>query len=149
MVVNFYNSPGERNLLNRSMNLIGTLDSVQITEPCNIETPEIYFAYDPTFLNADYVYIPQFNRYYFRNDLRIENGNFFRFYLESDPLMSFRNNIMASQCVARRSTNRINPQIRDDQVSFKVNPRYVYKELPGGFTPDGNGYCYILTLGGK
>ena len=53
MIVYFYNSPGERNLLNRSMTSVGTLDSVQITEPCNIETPEIFFAYDATFLNAD------------------------------------------------------------------------------------------------
>lgn len=149
MTVNFYNSPGERNLLNRSMSLIKTLNDVQITLPYNIETPDILFNFDASLLATDYVYIPELNRYYFRNDIRIENGSQMRFYLESDPLISFRNSIMASQCVARRSTNRINPQLRDEQVAFKANPRLVYKELPGGFSPDGNGYCYILTLGGK
>ena len=149
MTVHFYNSPGERNLLNRSMALISTLNDVQITLPYNIETPDILFNYNASLLSADYVYIPELGRYYFRNDIKIENGNQMRFFLESDPLTSFKNAILNSQCVARRSSNRINVELQDTQAAFKAAPYYEYKELPGGFSPDGNGYCYILTLGGK
>lgn len=147
--ITLYNSPGERNLLNRSMSSVATLNNVEITEPTNIETPEILIDMNSNYLGVDYVYIQEFSRYYFRNDIRIENGNQFRLFLESDPLMSFRNSILNSQCVARRSTSRINPEIEDTLVSFKDVPSYEYREAATGFTPDGTGECYVLTLGGK
>ena len=149
MTVTLYNSPGERNLLNRTMTKIVDLENVEITEPCNIETPEILIDRNDTYINCDYVYIPAFSRYYFRNDIRIENGNQFRLFLESDPLTSFRSSIMSSRCVARRSTNRINPEIVDNQVVFKTIPKRDYRKAATGFNPTGTGGCYILTLGGK
>ena len=149
MTITLYNSPGERNLLNRPMTLVKAFSNVEVIEPCNIETPEILLNMDSSILNCDYAYIQEFDRYYFRNDLRIENGNQMRFFLESDPLMSFRSNILNSQVVARRSTNRINPEIQDNEMVFKAVPTIDYRECATGFTPDGTGYCYVLTLGGK
>lgn len=149
MEIILYKSPGERNLLNRSMELVATLSNVQINEPANIETPEILLNYNVDYLDVDYVYIEKFKRYYFRNDIRIENGNQMRFILESDPLMSFRSSILNSSCIAKRSSSRINPEIEDTLVSFKDVPYYEYRECATGFTPGGNGACYVLTLGGK
>lgn len=149
MTVTLYKSPGERNLLNRKMTLTKTFSNIEIIEPCNIETPEILLNMDTSLLECDYVYIQEFKRYYFRNDLKIENGNQMRFILESDPLMSFRSSILNSQVVARRSTNRINPELQDHEMAFKSVPTIDYRECATGFTPDGTGHCYVLTLGGK
>lgn len=143
-----YQSPGERNVLNRQLTQIASLDC-EIIEPFDIESPELLINANDSYLNIDYVYISKFGRYYFRNDLRIENGNQFRFLLESDPLMSFKSQILNSQVVAKRSTSRPNPEIVDNMVSFKDIPTYEYRECPTGFTPDGSGECYVLTLGGK
>lgn len=141
-------SPGERNVEYRSYETIATC-SCEITEPFNIETPEILIDRNDDYLSCDYVYIEKFGRYYFRNDIKIENGNQFRFILESDPLMSFRSDIDKSQVVAKRSSSHPNGQIRDDLIVLKNIPKRSTRTFGTGFSPDGNGDCYILTLGGK
>ena len=149
MNVTLYKSPGERNILYREKTLVKDMIGVQLTESVNIETPEILINRDDSIIGFDYAYIPAFNRYYFLNDMRIENGNQFRLLLESDPLESFRSQIDNSETIAKRSTNRGNPEIEDPLVVFKNSPNYRTRKCETGFAPDGNGYCYCLILGGK
>lgn len=148
VTVKLMKSPGERNVEYRSYEDIDTCNC-EVTEPFNIETPEILLDYNDNYLACDYVYIQKFGRYYFRNDIRIENGNQLRLILESDPLMSFKADIDRSQVVAKRSTSHPNGKIRDDLIVLSNIPKRCTKTFGTGFTPDGKGECYILTLGGK
>ena len=149
MTITLYRSPGDRNLLNRSLTLVKTMSTIEMNDVVNIETPEIVIDRDDSIIGFDYAYIEKFARYYFLNDIRIENGNQFRLFLESDPLMSFRSGILSSSCIAKRSTSAINPELEDNQVAFKTIPKKINRKLSVGFTPSASGGCYILTLGGK
>lgn len=149
MTITLYKSPGERNLLNRSLTVVKTMSTIETTDVVNIETPEILIDRDDSVIGFDYAYIPAFSRYYFLNDMRIENGNQFRLFLESDPLMSFKSGILSSSCIAKRSTSHVNPEIEDTLTVFKNIPKMDYRKTQYGFSPDGSGACYILTLGGK
>ena len=149
MTITLYKSPGERNILYRTMTLVKTLSTVQLTDIVNIETPELLINRDDSIIGFDYAYIPDFNRYYFLNDLQIVNGNQFKLFLESDPLESFKAAIDTSEIIAKRSTNRGNLEIEDPLVVFKNEPNYRTRKCATGFAPDGNGYCYCLILGGK
>ena len=151
MTITLYKSPGERNRLSRSMTVVKTLSNAELTDAVNIETPELLIDRDDTIIGFDYVYIQSFGRYYFLNDLQIVNGNQFKLFLESDPLMSFRSGILNSSCIAKRSTSRINPEIEDNQAAFKNIPKRIHFKMANGFTPSGSSssWNYILTLGGK
>ena len=151
MTLTLYNSPGERNLLNRNMAVVGTQKVLSVTDPCRIETPEILLDYDATFINADYAYIDNFSRYYFITDKEIVNGNHIRLFLESDPLMSFKASILSSPCIAKRTSMKTfaNGNIVDDRVTFSKTLIRDPRKAATGFTPNGSGNCYCLTLGGK
>lgn len=149
MTINLYQSPGERNILGRKKTLLKTMSTIEISDTVNLETPEILINRDDTIIGADYAEIPAFNRFYFINSFEIVNGNQFKLYLESDPLESFKASILSSQCIAKRSSNRGNSQIEDPLVVFKDIPVYETRKFATGFSPDGSGACYVLTLGGK
>lgn len=149
MKVHLYNSPGERNLLSRTMTLIASKTAVNTTEVVNIETPDLLIDYAAGYLATNYVYVEEYGRYYFVNDISIVNGNQIRLQLESDPLYSFRSSILGSPCIAKRSTSQPNPGIEDNLSNFKPEPKRIYRHMPGGFSPASSGYTYILTLGGK
>lgn len=149
MIITLYKSPGERNLLNRSLTTVKTMSTIEATDELSIETPTILIDRDDSIIGFDYAYIQEFNRYYFLTGLNIVNGNQFRLELTVDPLMSFRSQILASQCIAKRSTSNINPEIEDNQVVFKAAPKRINRKMSIGFSPSSSGGCYILTLGGK
>ena len=149
MNVTLYSSPGERNIIGRSKTLIKSMTSVQATEIMSVETPDILLDADSSIIGADYAYIGELGRYYFINSLEIVNGNQYRLALESDPLESFKASILSSQAIAKRSSNKGNPEIEDPLMVFKNIPKYVTRKCPTGFAPDGNGSCYALILGGK
>lgn len=149
MTITLYKSPGERNLLNRSLTIVKTMNTIEATDEINIESPTVLIDRDDSIIGFDYAYIPAFNRYYFLTGLNIVNGNQFRLELTVDPLMSFRNQILNSQCIAKRSTSNINQEIEDNQVVFKATPKRINRKMTIGFTPSSSGGCYILTLGGK
>lgn len=149
MILRLYKSPGEDNLLNRSMTLIAEINTIDTPFPVDIETPELLISYSESYLEADYFYIPKYKRYYFRREITVENGFQIRLQLESDPLMSFRSGILGSPCIAKRSSSNINPELEDNQVAFKCVPKRIYRRMPGGFNPTANGGTYVLTLGGK
>lgn len=149
LTINLYNSPGERNILGRAKTLVKAYVNIEITDACNMETPEVLLERDDSIIGFDYAEIPAFGRFYFLNSFEIVNGNQFKLYLESDPLESFKSSILSSQVIAKRSTNRGNSEIEDPLVVFKNIPRYETRKCPTGFAPTGSGHCYVLTLGGK
>lgn len=149
MTITLYRSPGERNRLSRSMTVVKTMNAVEATESINVSNPEVLINRDDSIIGFDYAYIPAFNRYYFLNDMEVVNGQQFKLYLESDPLMSFRDAIFNSSCVAKRSTSSPNMNIVDDLVAFKPIPERKYTKMSTGFTPSAIGGSYILTIGGR
>lgn len=149
MIIKLYKSPGDRNIINRTKTLLKEMQTIETTDTVDIENPEILIDRDDTVIGFDYAEIPKFKRFYFLNSFQIVNGNQFRLYLESDPLESFKSSILNSQAVARRSTNRGNPEIEDPLVVFKNIPIYETRKCSTGFSPSGSGECYALTLGGK
>ena len=149
MIITLYKSPGERNRLSRPLTEVKTYQNAQLTDVVNVETPELLINRDDTIIGFDYAYIPKFKRYYFLNDIQVVNGNQFKLFLESDPLMSFRQWILNSSCIAKRSTSNINPEIEDNQAAFKNIPKRIHFKMANGFEPSATGWCYVLTLGGK
>ena len=123
MIVTLYKSPGERNIINRTKTSVKSMEAVQATDILNIETPAILINLDYTIIGFDYAEIPLFNRFYFVNSFEIVNGNQFKLYLESDTLESFKASILSSQAIAKRSTNKGNPEIEDPLMVFKNIPK--------------------------
>ena len=146
MVATFYNNASAPEVVNKQLTTLGTAN-VDITNGFMVDKPNFQMARDDSLLTANYMYVPDLNRYYFVT-LEVENGAFIRINAESDPLKSFWNSIKTSQCIAYRSTSKPDVRIEDDKVFKKQKPTFVFRRVGAGFTPS-NLNNYVLIVSGK
>lgn len=90
------------------------LDNAQIKSPSSVNEPLLQLAkgtITPTYYN--YVYIPDFNRYYFINDITYNIGVWL-ISCNVDVLASFKEDITASSQYVLRSSSNYNANIMDN-----------------------------------
>ena len=132
----------------------GTLrQSVNITKP----VVDIEYSNVPNF---NYVFIPQFNRYYYVSDITSISKNIWGISLTVDVLMSFKNTIRAQNGFIVRNQYVFDVDIDDKRRSYKQQPEIKYVEIPNsifdvtttGTTISGGidrGLRFVLTVVGK
>lgn len=149
MTIKLLKTSNDENVVNKGYSTIADLNASQANEELSIDAPEIIINYNPAYLESNYCQIPEFNRFYYVRNKSVINGNQLRFSLESDPLMSFKSSILASPCIAARSTSKPNMNIVDPLVSFFPIPERRYTRINTAFTPSASGGSYVLTIGGR
>ena len=147
--VKLYNNKSDNRVVHKVITQIGTERTCQISDECNIINPRILLDSPGTYLGANYMYIPAFNRYYYITNINILNGNQVEIEGHCDVLMSFWNSFKNSPCTAGRSTSHYDVYIDDPMVTIKDTYRTESRRLNGQFTPSANGANhYVLTIGG-
>ena len=107
-----------------------------------------------------HVFIPQFNRYYYVNDITSISKNIWGISLSVDVLMSFKNTIRAQNGFIVRNQYVFDTDIDDKRRSYKQQPEIKYVEIPNsifdvtttGTTISGSvdrGLRFVLTVIGK
>ena len=157
--LNLYSNKAEKvrvdktNYLTPIATLDGTLrNSVQITHP----TIRIEYSGVPTF---NYVYIPQFERYYYVDDIVSVSKDIWDIILSVDVLMSFKDVIRSQYAFIERNQYTFNPDIEDKNRSYENKPEIEYIELPenifnvtqSGTTLSGvdKALRFVITVVGK
>ena len=147
MKIILYNNHSENNKLNKTIVKIVELQGY-LREQTSLVNPQIMIEFHPdqfegyvkddnqvyvvhngikitwdTFINnyvlsANYVYIPDFNRYYFINDITSVRQNLWRLSLHVDVLMSYKNEINNTNAFVSRNEFNYDPMVRDDEISY-------------------------------
>ena len=145
--IKFYRNISQRNVLNKSITLVLNTQC-DFTGELSIERPFIIADYDENLLTCNYAYIGIFKRYYhFSETPKIENG-FIKIQLESDVLMSFKEDILNADITALRSTNKPNFYISDSKLLFSNNTNIQTFRFQKSFETGNSGVKYILKVGG-
>lgn len=127
-------------------------DPITITgEPRSADTldilePEIVVEYNPEVLTRNFAFIPQFLRYYTFEKPPTIQGKKMILHLEVDVFYTYRAAIMASQCIAERSSSKFDLYLNDEAVAAESGYEYYSYSLPYTFSPDGG--KYILSVAG-
>ena len=132
----------------------GTVISVDIYEPCSIISPSLIVAgpgIDRVFRYNNYVYIPDWQRYYWITDKRFVDG---RFIIDCtvDVLASFKTQIGASSQYVMRSASSSNDEITDLAYPMTGEIEYTVVSPYAGLDPfkstlsDG---CFIVGIVGE
>lgn len=145
--VNLYKNYSDPFVVHKKLVSIATV-YCQITEEAPLDSLELLLDMRNDISDINYCRIDTFGRNYFCTP-KIVNGNQIRLQCESDPLTSFWSSFSSSPCIAERSTSAMNPELVDDLLPFKPQPKYIRRKIATGFTPSSSGGCYILTMGGK
>lgn len=141
--VTLYVNMSDPHYFNKNIGFVADV-ACEIKNPEDIEEPEISImatdAYDP----VNYVYIPHFRRYYYATPT-LGRGSMITFKCKSDPLMSFKNEILACPAVIARNPWAWDLYLPDPNLP--VESRTIKGVIPFPVTTpfSGNNNCYIVT----
>lgn len=109
--------------LTNQLNVTGVslYDSTSVTEPV------LKVSGGPSKIaNYNYVYIPDFNRYYYIKDFTVENG-YILIACKVDVLMSFANSIKECDCIAKRQETKYNFYLNDEKfLKYQYDKQFVH-----------------------
>lgn len=77
-------------------------------------------------LSANYCYIPDFNRYYFINDIISVRNNLWRIALSVDVSMSYGDKIKDIEALVTRNEYEYDPNIDDNLISYEYDKKVEY-----------------------
>lgn len=106
MDILLYTNNSDSNVLNKDIVLQQQLVCYANKENIDILSPDILLSYiDIKALNINYCYIKELNRYYFINSYKYEKNHLLKLTLQTDVLMTFRDNILLSSGVVKNTKN--------------------------------------------
>lgn len=109
MRIIFYTNNSDSNELNKNINLVTELNCNVNRDNLDVLSPILFLSYfDIKELNINYCYIEELNRYYFINSYTIEKNNLIKLQLETDVLMTFKNDILLSSGIVKETKNNQN-----------------------------------------
>lgn len=141
-----YQNTSENNKLEKTITQVIELSgTLRNSDTGNIESPNILVNAD-NIPECNYAFIPEYNRYYFVENIRTVRNNLFLFDLSVDSLMSFKDDIK----------NLVGIVENNENIGSNYLPNNVYKSLVKTKTdiinfPSGlidNGEFILITAGG-
>ena len=138
--------------INKTVNQITDLLPCAVSEDSNsILNPRLLLKWNENYIGANYAYIPEFQRYYFIDDISLNTGGNCVVSLSVDVLYTYSAQILQMAVTAARSSNKYNRYLNDNQQVTTNNPINQIKKLPNmPFNPavmDGSYRCYLVALG--
>lgn len=127
--IRIFNNISEPNRVDKSDYITQTLildgsfrDSVSITHPViDIKSKNI--------IDGNYIYIEEFNRYYFVRSIEIVRTGLYRMYCDVDVLMSFKTEIGNLKAVVKRNEFTYDNNLRDSEVVVSSPTTIIKEEL--------------------
>ena len=138
--------------INKAVNQITELLPCAVTEDSNsILNPRLLLKWNEGYIGANYAYIPEFQRYYFIDDISLNTGGNCVVSLSVDVLYTYGAQIMQLTVTASRSSNKYNRYLNDNEQVTTNKPINQIKQFDGlHFNPAlmGSGSrCFLVALG--
>ena len=137
MTITFYTFSDPNNKLTKTITQVGDAINGTLRQGCSKLNPRILIEYSGDFPeNVNYMYITEFNRYYFVGDpVSVRNG-LWEIPATIDPLMSHNAEIKTCKGIVHRSADARAYNVMLDDGTFRTyaNPKIITKEFPSGFT---------------
>lgn len=113
----------------------------------NVINPEILIEGSPEDFPSDYnyAYIPEFERYYFINEVTAFRNNVTVLFMHVDVLMSFKEDILSNSAIVDKQALAGNIYLNDGSWMHESREFYTIKSFQNGFNDDGE---YILITAG-
>lgn len=122
--MDLYKLTGEKTIVNKINDII-LIDNISGTlrPGCDIINPVIIIEYAkiPDF---NYIYIPNFKRYYFVNNIQIQSKNIYIISLHVDVLFSFKDGIKSNTAIVARNEFDFNPNVEDIERPVQKNDTF-------------------------
>ena len=142
MTITLYKTKSESNKINKtltsSMSFTGTLK-----DECSILSPTIFIESE-NLSDYNYLYIKEFNRYYFINDIKNVRNNIWSITGEVDVLYTYKDKILSLPLILEKSENDIHSNKMLNDGSYITTTETFEEILNFQSVADSNRY-YLLT----
>ena len=106
-----------------------------LKEQTSIIDPVIKIQADLSALKyCNYMYIAEFGRYYFVNDIKSVTGSIIEVSGHVDVLSTYAQQIRSNTAITRRQENNWNLYLNDGTFRVYQDPKVITKAFPSGFT---------------
>lgn len=96
-------------------------------------------------VSSNYLYIEDFGRYYFINDISSVRTNLWEISCHVDVLQTYATQIKAQTAIIQRQENKWNLYLNDGSFKVYQNPNVLTKPFPKGFTTNE----FVLAIAGS
>lgn len=148
MTITLYTTKSDKRELEKALSNSKEI-SAELLAPTDIITPRFKLVgFDST---HNYLYVPNFSRYYYITDISYELGGYVTIACSCDVLMSFADDIKKAVGLISRGGANANVLINDDATLPQVNTATVNKLLSGGellATMTAENQCFALSVYG-
>ena len=144
--IQLYTNESPENFLTKTITQVGTDLSGDLREETSIITPGIRIAMDSVPANVNYMYVADWGRYYFIDEIISVRAGIWELRGRVDVLMSFKAPIQACKGIVRRaeSANAYNVYLDDGSFRSYADPAVITQEFPSGFST----WEYLLVVAG-
>ena len=144
MQIKFYYNSSEKNKIGKSLSKELTMNG-NLRDECSVINPTILVEHS-NLSDYNYVYIPEFNRYYFITEMTIVRNNLWRISLKVDVLESFKTDILNLNCIVDKQQNQsYSNNIDDGSYINKADSFIEIANYQNGFNSSGE---FILITAG-
>lgn len=141
--IELMNNQEELNKIKKNPAGVRTLTGT-LRDGASIVDPEILVEFDGSLTDVNYMYIPEFHRYYFITNVISDANKLWRIYAHCDVLKSFSEGILNCTGVIARQENDWNLFLNDPAFKVYCNPRLQVANFPNKFS----GHDYLLVMKG-
>ena len=142
MIIKLYKTLSEDNKLDKELTLVREVN-INLLIRSNVTAFD--FSLSGNTVDINYMYIPDFGKYYFLKSPTIERNGYTSFRAEEDVLMTYRDQIRQESGIILRQENEGNLYLVDGEYPTENRNKISFKEFPNGFNA---GLSYYLTIGG-
>ena len=140
MLVTLYNNSSDRRVLDKNITEVATLDC-KIKGECSILNPTLIISIDSVQYN--YVYIHDFNRYYYIDDIVTLNSSLKELTCSIDVRRTYMNEIRDTSAIIARNERYFNQYIPDNMIGADSRIEVTAKKYP---YPLGVQSMYLYTM---
>lgn len=129
MLARLYYNKSDKRYINKSLTLINDI-SIELKSDTSIINPTLILSYNSEVMQANYIYIPELDRYYYIDNI-IASTQKLIVECSVDVLMSWRSQIDNMDVIVERSENVYNLYLPDEKFKLYNYPLIQTKK----FTP--------------
>lgn len=143
--MSLYQVTDDVNVLGKSIPAPTSTHTITLKDGCSIDRPVVSFSAPIAALAPlNYAYIDTFQRYYYIVDRNSLVNGVVELTLESDPLESFKAQILQRQATITRNQNEKNGYLKDANYSALAYEAIQYKHFPKALNDTS---CILVTVG--
>lgn len=131
--INIGTTPDDPRKLSKSTSWSSS-PSVELYEPCSVMNPVFILKYKASYATCNYLYFPDWNRYYFIDNMTMLSGGKCQLSCTVDTLMSYKDEIKGLQVnvVRNEDKGKANPYFADSSFSIRSGFQHYTIPFSGG-----------------